>query len=210
MKNIFIIVLILVTGIISCTESETDGTQQIDSIPVVSIDTIIPVAIDTTPVQKKVATLEYNAEDAKHLLLYEKFSLGITYDQLKEKLPSVKPLHAEDMNEQLGKKGFQESIQDIPFLKHKGKLEFNFKNDTLIRYSIVFNEPNDTKGYALYEKILNYYSTQLGTYQLLNIEEDNHYSQTNLWYLNPDYFIAVYNLNTGNITIAAQTYKPGQ
>lgn len=210
MKKVFLLVLILFIGVTSCTESETDGTLQIDTIQVIETDTIAPVAIDTTPVQKKAATLEYNAEDAKHLLLYEKFSLGITYDQLKEKLPSLKPLHAEDLNEQLAKKGFEESLQDISFLKHKGKLEFNFKNDTLIRYSIVFNESNDTKGYALYEKILNYYSGQLGTYQLLNIEEDNHYSQTNMWYLNPDYFIAVYNLNTGNITLAAQTYKPGQ
>ncbi|ABG59851.1 hypothetical protein [Cytophaga hutchinsonii] len=210
MKKIFIIVLILITGITSCTESETDGTQQIDSIPVVKIDTIAPVAIDTTPIQKKVSTLQYTAEDATHLLLFEKFSLGISYDQLKDKLPAVKPLHAEDFNEQLGKKGLQESLQDISFLKYKGKLEFNFKNDTLVRYSIVFNESNDTKGYALYEKILNYYSDQLGSYQLVNIEEDNHYAQTNMWYLNPDYLVAVYNLNTGNITIAAQTYKPGQ
>lgn len=210
MQKLFIIAVIVLVGITSCTDSETDGTQEMDTTSVIITDTVVPVIIDTVPVQKKTSTLEYNAEDARHLLLYEKFSLGITYDQLKEKMPAVKPLHPEDFNDQLGKKGFQESLQDITFLKHKGKLEFNFKNDTLFRYSIVFTETNDTKGYALYEKILNYYSDQLGNYQLLNIEEDNHYSQTNIWYLNPDYLVAIYNLNTGNITIAAQTYKPGQ
>ena len=210
MQKLVIIALIIFVGLTSCTDSETDGTQEMDTTSVIKTDTVAPVIIDTVTVQKKTTKLEYNAEDATHLLLYEKFSLGITYEQLKEKMPAVKPLHAEDYNEQLGKKGLQESLQDISFLKHKGRLEFNFKNDTLYRYSIVFTETNDTKGYTLYEKILNYYSDQLGNYQLVNIEEDNHYAQTNMWYLNPDYLIAVYNLNTGNITIAAQTYKPGQ
>lgn len=80
----------------------------------------------------------------------------------------------------------------------------------MVRYSIVFNESNEKKGTKLYSQILDYYSDELGAYQPVNIEEDNYYTQINMWYLNPDYLLAVYNLNTGNLTIAAQSNKPGQ
>jgi hypothetical protein len=205
-----IILLVSIFIITGCTSNETDGTLAVDTTQIKKIDTVAPAKIDTTPVSIKKTALSYTADDKVNLLLFEKFSLGISYEQLKEKLPSVKSLHAEDFNEQLGAKGLQESIQEITFLSYKGKLEFNFKNDVLIRYSIVFNESNEKKGNALYNQILDYYSNELGTYQAVNIEEDNYYTQINMWYLNPDYLLAVYNLNTGNLTIAAQSNKPGQ
>ncbi|HSY62213.1 MAG TPA: hypothetical protein VK796_10070 [Cytophaga sp.] len=210
MKKYIILLVSICSFIAGCTSSDTDGTLAVDTTQVKKIDTIAPVKIDTTPVAAKKTTLSYTTDDKVNLLLFEKFSLGISYEQLKEKLPTVKPLHAEDFNEQLGAKGLQESIQEITFLSYKGKLEFNFKNDVLIRYSIVFNESNEKRGTTLYNQILDYYSNELGTYQPVNIEEDNYYTQINMWYLNPDYLLAVYNLNTGNLTIAAQSNKPGQ
>lgn len=211
MKHKLIILFIsLIAFIAACTSDESDGTLAVDSTKINKVDTVAPVKVDTTPAVVKSVALSYNAEDKVNLLLFEKFSLGISYEQLKEKLPSVKPLHAEDFNEQLAAKGLQESIQEITFLSYKGKLEFNFKNNALVRYSIVFNESNEKKGNKLYNQILDYYSNELGTYQPVNIEEDNYYTQTNMWYLNPDYLLAVYNLNTGNLTIAAQSNKPGQ
>lgn len=210
MKKSLLVYVSLGLFIASCSSNETDGTLEVDSTQFKKIDTIVPVKIDTTPVVVNSNKLTYSTDDKTNLLLFEKFSLGISFDQLKSKLPYVKPLHAEDHNEQLGAKGLQESIQEITFLSYKGKLEFNFKNDVLIRYSIVFNEANGKKGSKLYKQILNYYSDQLGAYEPVNIEEDNYYAQINMWYLNPDYLVAVYNLNTGNITIAAQSNKPGQ
>ncbi len=211
MKNILLILVLTTLFVAACTTNENDGTQLIDTVKFITPDTGIQIITDTTPISNKETSLVYTTEDETNLLLFEKFSLGINSLQLKNKLPFIKPLHAEDNNEQLGSKGFQESIQDVSFLKYRGKLEFNFKNDTLFRYSIVFSEPNDTKGYKLYEQLLRYYSKHLGiAAQLVNIEEDNHYAQSNMWYLNPDYLVAVYNLNTGNITIAAQNFKPGQ
>ena len=210
MKTKILLLVSIYVIIAGCTSDETDGTLAIDSTQIKKIDTLAPEKIDTTPTAVKKNTLSYTTDDKANLLLFEKFSLGISYEQLKEKLPYVKPLHAEDFNEQLGEKGLQESIQDITFLSYKGKLEFNFKNDVLIRYSIVFTESNEKKGTKLYNQILDYYSDQLGTYQPVNIEEDNYYTQINMWYLNPDYLLAVYNLNTGNLTIAAQSNKPGQ
>lgn len=195
--------------IAACTSDETDGTLEIDTTQINIVDTVAPVTVDSTPAVVKKTQLSYTAADKENLLLFEKFSLGISYDQLKSKLPSVKPLHAEDFNEQLGAKGLQESIQDITFLSYKGKLEFNFKNDALIRYSIVFNEFNEKKGTRLYKQILDFYGNELGASQPVNIEEDNYYTQTNMWYLNPDFLVATYNLNTGNLTITAQSNKPG-
>lgn len=210
MKTKIIVLVSIYILIAACTADETDGTLAVDSTQIEKTDTVAPTKIDTTPVAVTKTDLSYTADDKINLLLFEKFSLGISYEQLKEKLPSVKPLHAEDFNEQLGAKGLQESTQEITFLSYKGKLEFNFKNDVLIRYSIVFNESNEKKGNKLYNQILDYYSDELGTYQPVNIEEDNYYTQINMWYLNPDYLVAVYNLNTGNLTIAAQSNKPGQ
>lgn len=207
--KIFVLVSICIF-IAACKSNETDGTLAVDTTQFTKKDTVAPVKIDTTPVAVNKTDLSYTADDKTNLLLFEKFSLGISYEQLKDKLPYVKPLHAEDFNEQLGAKGLQESTQEITFLSYKGKLEFNFKNDVLIRYSIVFNESNEKKGNKLYNQILDYYSDELGTYQPVNIEEDNYYTQINMWYLNPDYLVAVYNLNTGNLTIAAQSNKPGQ
>ena len=204
---LFVSIYVMIAG---CTADETDGTLAVDSTQIEKTDTVAPAKIDTTPVAVNNTELSYTADDKINLLLFEKFSLGISYEQLKEKLTSVKPLHAEDFNEQLGAKGLQESTQELTFLSYKGKLEFNFKNDVLIRYSIVFTEPNEKKGNKLYNQILDYYSDELGTYQPVNIEEDNYYTQINMWYLNPDYLVAVYNLNTGNLTIAAQSNKPGQ
>ena len=152
-----IILLVSIFIITGCTSNETDGTLAVDTTQIKKIDTVAPAKIDTTPVSIKKTALSYTADDKVNLLLFEKFSLGISYEQLKEKLPSVKSLHAEDFNEQLGAKGLQESIQEITFLSYKGKLEFNFKNDVLIRYSIVFNESNEKKGNALYNQILDYY-----------------------------------------------------
>jgi hypothetical protein len=210
MKNKIILLVSIYSLLAGCTSDETDGTLTVDTTQIKKIDTVAPVQIDSTPVSVKKQTLSYTADDKVNLLLFEKFSLGISYEQLKEKLPSAKPLHPEDFNEQLGAKGLQESIQEISFLSYKGKLEFNFKNNALIRYSIVFNESNEKKAAKLYDQILDYYSNELGTYQPVNIEEDNYYTKTNMWYLNPDYLLAVYNLNTGNLTIAAQSNKPGQ
>jgi len=211
MKKTLTILACLFLVASACTTNENDGTQQIDTANVITADTIVKTTADTTPAVVKDEVLKYSSEDEVNLLLFEKFSLGITYAQLKNKISPVKPLHAEDYNEQVGAKGLQESIQDITFLNYKGKLEFNFKHDTLYRYSIVFNEPNEKKGNKLYQQVLTYYSDHLGfPYQPVNIEEDNHYAQLNMWYLNPDYLVAVYNLNTGNVTIAAQNFKPGQ
>jgi hypothetical protein len=211
MKKTLTILACLFLVAAACTTNENDGTQQIDSTNVIIVDTIIQKSADTTPVTLKEEALQYTPDDEVNLLLFEKFSLGISYAQLKNKISSVKPLHAEDYNEQVGAKGLQESIQDITFLNYKGKLEFNFKQDTLYRYSIVFNEPNEKKGNKLYQQVLTYYNNHLGVpYQPVNIEEDNHYAELNMWYLNPDYLVAVYNLNTGNVTIAAQNFKPGQ
>ncbi len=190
--------------------SETDGTVEVDSTKIHQMDTIAPEKIDTVPTITKSSELTKSSEDKTNLLLYEKISLGMTYEQVKEKLPTTNSLHAEDHNEELASKGLQESIQEITFLTYKGKLEFNFKNNVLIRYSIVFNEPNGKKGNKLYSQILDYYGQQLGALEPVSIEEDNYYAQLNTWYLNPDYLLVVYNLNTGNITIAAQTTKPGQ
>ena len=210
MKNKILLLVSIYSILTACTSNDTDGTLAVDSTLINKVDTVAPVKIDTMHLAVKKTELNYTGDDKVNLLLFEKFSLGISFEQLKEKLPSVKPLHAEDFNEQLGEKGLQESIQEISFLSYKGRLEFNFKNDVLIRYSIVFNESNEKKGNTLYNQILDYYSNELGTYQPVNIEEDNYYTQINMWYLNPDYLLAVYNLNSGNLTIAAQSNKPGQ
>jgi len=210
MKNNIILLISIYFILTGCTSNDTDGTLEVDTTQINNVDTMAPAKIDTTPVAIKKTALSYTTDDKENLLLFEKFSLGISFEQLKEKLHSVKALHAEDFNEQLGAKGLQESIQEISFLSYKGRLEFNFKNDILIRYSIMFNESNEEKGNKLYNQILDYYSTELGSYQPVNIEEDNYYTQINMWYLNPDYLLAVYNLNSGNLTIAAQSNKPGQ
>ncbi|MBC7450592.1 MAG: hypothetical protein H7259_03795 [Cytophagales bacterium] len=210
MKHITLVFILLGITLSSCSDSEHDGTLVSDTTSHTSTDSVPVVKSDSVPVQTTGSTLSYSSEDAVNLLLFEKFSLGITYNGLKQKISGVKMLHAEDGNEQLGLKGLKECSQDIYFLKYKGKLEFNFKNDSLYRYSIVFTEPDETKGAELYEQILDYYNDHLGTFQPVSIEEDNHYAQLHTWYLNPDYLVAVYNLNTGNITIAAQNTKPGQ
>jgi hypothetical protein len=210
MKNIHIILVSIFVINLSCTSGETDGTVEMDSTKINQMDSIAPEKIDTIPTVTKSTELTKSTEDKTNLLLYEKISLGISYEQLKEKLPTTNPLHAEDHNEELAAKGLQESVQEISFLSYKGKLEFNFKNNVLIRYSIVFNEPNEKKGNKLYSQILDYYGQQLGAFEPVSIEEDNYYAQLNTWYLNPDYLLVAYNLNTGNITIAAQTTKPGQ
>jgi hypothetical protein len=210
MKNIQLILLSIFVITISCTSGETDGTVEIDSTKINQLDTIAPEKIDTIPTITKSTELTKSTEDKTNLLLYEKISLGISYEQLKEKLPTTNPLHAEDHNEELASQGLQESVQEISFLSYKGKLEFNFKNNLLIRYSIVFNEPNEKQGNKLYSQILDYYVQQLGAFEPVSIEEDNYYAKLNTWYLNPDYLLVACNLNTGNITIAAQTTKPGQ
>lgn len=203
----FICLLILSAA---CTNPETDGPQLIDSTAFHKPDSLPVVNTDTVVKQPEKNSLAYTSDDKTNLLLFEKVSLGMSSAQVQSKLTYFSQLHAEDLNEQLGAKGFQESVLDIRFLKYKGKLEFNFKNDTLYRYSIVFTESNEQKGQKLYGQILSFYSDYLGPFQPVNIEEDNHYAQLNMWYLNPDYVVAAYNLNTGNITIAAQNNKPGQ
>ena len=210
MKNKLILFPIVLSILSGCSSNDTDGSLEVDSTKIEHIDTLSNPEMVAVPAEVKSSKLVYTIDDETNLLLFEKFSLGINYDLLKTKLPSINPLHAEDNNEQLAAKGLQETIQDITFLNYKGKLEFNFKNDVLIRYSIVFNEANEKKGNKLYNELLEYYNEHLGASQPVNTEEDNYYAQINSWYLNPDYVIAAYNLNTGNITIAAQSYKPGQ
>jgi hypothetical protein len=210
MKNKIIIFPIVLSILSGCSSNETDGTLEIDSTKTELVDTLSNPEMVEVPAEVKSNKLVYTSADETNLLLFEKFPLGINFELLKTKLPTINPLHAEDNNEQLAAKGLQESIQDITFLNYKGKLEFNFKNDVLIRYSIVFNEPNEKKGSKLYSQLLEYYNNHLGASQPVNTEEDNYYAQINSWYLNPDYVLAAYNLNSGNITIAAQSYKPGQ
>jgi hypothetical protein len=169
MKNIQLILLSIFVITISCTSGETDGTVEIDSTKINQLDTIAPEKIDTIPTITKSTELTKSTEDKTNLLLYEKISLGISYEQLKEKLPTTNPLHAEDHNEELASQGLQESVQEISFLSYKGKLEFNFKNNLLIRYSIVFNEPNEKQGNKLYSQILDYYVQQLGAFEPVSI-----------------------------------------
>ena len=210
MKHYIPVLILLSMVLYSCSDTKDIEKTETDSTQFKTIDTVNTIVKNNTIAPKTENMLSYSAEDESHLLLFEKFSLGIISSELKKKFPDLKPLHAEDNNEELGTRGLQESIQEIIFLNKKGKLEFNFRNDSLYRYSIVFNEPNESKATDLYEKISNYYNKRLGAFLPVNIEEDNHYAQLNTWYLNPDYLIAIYNLNTGNITIAAQNNKPGQ
>ncbi|MGN6647892.1 MAG: hypothetical protein ACTHJT_15320 [Cytophaga sp.] len=210
MKRILLYSICLILIAPACTSPETDGTQVLDSAMFNKTDSLPSVNPDTLPKQSANTSLQFNAEDKANLLLFEKVSLGMSSGQVQNKFTYFSQLHAEDLNDQLGAKGFQESIMDIHFLNRKGKLEFNFKSDTLYRYSIVFNESNEAKGNKIYAQILNYYNDYIGSAQPVNIEEDNHYAQLTTWFLNPDYLIVSYNLNTGNITITAQNTKPGQ
>lgn len=210
MKHVIFFFALTLVVLSSCSDSGTDGALVSDTTNNSITDSVPTTIPDTVQTQSNKSTLSYSKEDAVNLLLFEKFSLGITYNELKQKVSGVKTLRNEDNNEQLGLKGLKECSQDIYFLKYRGKLEFNFKNDSLYRYSIVFTESDEEKGALLYEQILNYYTDHLGNFQPVSTEEDNHYAQLHTWYLNPDYLVAVYNLNTGNITIAAQNTKPGQ
>lgn len=80
MKNKLILFLSLIAFISSCTSGDTDGTLAIDSTKINNVDTVAPVKIDTTPVTVESTKLSYNAEDKINLLLFEKFSLGISYE----------------------------------------------------------------------------------------------------------------------------------
>jgi|GEM_PF-1598503 len=210
MKHSIYTLLLLAVMIYSCDNSTSNERTNADTIEHIKAD-IVDASVENTPKKTTEETmLAYTEEDASRLLYFEKFSLGITSAELLKKIPDLKPLHTEDNDQELKAKGLEESIQEISFLNRKGKLEFNFRNDTLYRYSIIINETDETKASNLYEQILRYYNKRLGDFQPVNVEEDNHYAQLNTWYLNPDYLITIYNLNTGNITIAAQNDKHGQ
>jgi hypothetical protein len=210
MKHSIYTLLLLAVMIYSCDNSTSNERTNADTIEHIKADTV-DASVENTPKKTTEETmLAYTEEDASRLLYFEKFSLGITSAELLKKIPDLKPLHTEDNDQELKAKGLEESIQEISFLNRKGKLEFNFRNDTLYRYSIIINETDETKASNLYEQILRYYNKRLGDFQPVNVEEDNHYAQLNTWYLNPDYLITIYNLNTGNITIAAQNDKHGQ
>ena len=186
---------------------ETNDTP--DSVQVIVQDTTTQTdTVVNIPIQKE-KPFGSSTNDKYYLNLYEKIPIGFTFARVVNNVNGIADLRPEDNNDALGEKGLTEATKNITFIGYPAKLECNFSHDSLYRYSIVFNEMNGNRAANVYEKIIDYYSSSLGDAIMVNNEEDNHYSQMYYWKLNPDYILVAYNLNSGNITIAVQSNKPG-
>jgi hypothetical protein len=185
------------------TNDTPDSVQVIVQDTITHSDTVVII-----PIQKE-KTFGSSINDKYYLNLYEKIPIGFTFARVVNNVNGIADLHPEDNNDALGEKGLTEATKNITFIGYPAKLECNFSHDTLYRYSIVFNEMNGNKASSVYEKLIDYYSNNLGDAIMVSNEEDNHYTKIYYWKLNPDYILVAYNLNSGNITIAVQSNKPG-
>ncbi|MCU0416672.1 MAG: hypothetical protein MUE33_05755 [Cytophagaceae bacterium] len=185
------------------TNTHSDSLGRATEDTLLSLDTVKKVPL---PKEHPFGSLP---KDQYYLQLYERIPMGFNFSQVVQQINGINDLKPEDNNDQLGEKGLTEATKDILFLGKKAKLECNFDKDVLYRYSIVWNESDDTKAETLLEKLTNYYSNALGEAIVVSSEEDNHYTRLVYWNLSPDYILIAYNLNTGNFTIAVQSNKPG-
>lgn len=192
-----------------CTTSEVEKTEMPDSIVVQKDDTVKVIAKPSNSLGQSLNTLTTTESDNNYLFLYEKTPMGFTSAKVKNVNAQISTVQKEDNNDALYQKGLTEARFATTFLNYPATIEYNFKNDTLYRYSIVFREANEKKSQDLFNKINDYYSNKLGASTMVSNEEDNHYTQMYYWKLNPDYLITIYNLNTGKFTIAVQTNMPG-
>jgi hypothetical protein len=192
-----------------CTSPEVEKTEMPDSIVVQKNDTTIEVTKSDASLGQSLNTLAKNASDENYLFMFEKTPMGFTSAKVKNTNTTLGAIQKEDNNDALYQKGLTEAKAAITFLNYPATIEYNFKNDTLYRYSIIFKEANEKKSQDLFNKLNDYYVSKLGPSTMVNNEEDNHYNQMYYWKLNPDYLITIYNLNTGRFTIAVQTNMPG-
>jgi hypothetical protein len=206
--TIFILGIVLVLHI-RCSSPDVEKTEMPDSVIVQKNDTAVDVIKTEPSLGQSLNTLAKNKSDENYLFMFEKTPMGFTSAKVKSANAALGPVHKEDNNEALYQKGLTEAKAAITFLNYPATIEYNFKNDTLYRYSIVFKEANEKKSQDLFYKLNDYYANKLGASTMVSNEEDNHYTQMYYWKLNPDYLITIYNLNTGKFTIAVQTTMPG-
>lgn len=185
----------------------SDSCDQVKQNDELDNDTILPVS---TPKEEPQEEVEENLEDTEikkkfslpekvFLESFNKQTFGSSFQETKEKFPTLNEIEPENDNDGKNEPGFTESSGVVMILGYQGHIEFNFKNDSLYSYSISIQEPSYEKAENLHETIQNYYSKKYGKYENEAVEEENRFVKTCYWSDRESLIKLFYNVNSGEI-----------
>jgi len=210
MKTKLLTVLSLITlslGWIACDDTQ----EKSNDTPTDSLFKAPPPQEDVDKNKKKLQTQDANAvrlnlteEDKTTLAVLDEKLLGLVYHDLKTKFPQLKGIRPEDGNINLANEGYTESVTEMKLIGKKVKVKFNFRKDTLYKYSLSINEADAAKADKIFNGLITEYSDTFGSPALVPVEEENHYFKSYKWPLEAAEANITYDMNKGDIVWGMQ------
>jgi len=156
------------------------------------------------PSDANAVRLNLTQEDLATLAVLDEKLLGLAYHDLKTKFPQLKGIRPEDGNINLANEGYTESVTEMKLISKKVKVKFNFRNDSLYKYSLQINETDATRADNIFNGLITQYSDTFGSPELVPVEEENHYFKSYKWALQSADAIITYDMNKGDIVWGMQ------
>ncbi len=203
MRDIRMIVPLFALGALfflgSCTDSSNDKpVTEVDTLVTDTLPLVQPADTIVAP-PKPSATYILTQNDKAILELLQSIEMGLSFNEVKARYPSLKGIRPEDKKDELAAAGYTESVCRQALFGSEASAEFNFKDDSLYAYIFVYNEQNSEKVEKVFQAVKNYYSTKWGPPIPEMIEEENHYNQSFVWTGEHVIPFLSYNLNTNTI-----------
>jgi len=124
--------------------------------------------------------LDTLSSDRDKLLLIQKLPLGLTYDEVKQRLPSMGALKPEGGMEP-GNSGLEEAWDEMIVLNRKASLECNFNTGRLYSYCFSVEKLQDPDARAFYRELQRFYTMQFGNYHEEHQNEEGRLLSSSLW-----------------------------
>lgn len=108
-----------------------------------------------------VPTLELDS-DERRFLLVERVPFGLTYKDVKERLPSLNEIHPDGHSEQQGEQGLFEASMPTTAFGRDASLEFNFGKDGLYSYYLWLVDLTDADATTYQTALRAFYAKRYG------------------------------------------------
>lgn len=138
--------------------------------------------------------------EEERLLLVDEVPLGLSYQEVRARLPALGPLRSEVPG--AGPDRLTEADLSTRVLDRTARLEFNFRRDTLYSFYFMVSEVGCPDARSLYERFQEFYAARYGAPQEEVLREPGYEARSSFW--RADDFEVV-----GTLGVQAETCRVG-
>ncbi len=117
---------------------------------------------------------EGGGSDRERLLLIYYVPLGLSYEDVRQRLPALGELNAEE-------EGLRTAVMPWTVFDQEILLEMTFDHDTLVRCSYRLVSRDSTSGFVLYKRLQGFYTMEFGNYHEERDESGGSYFTQSSW-----------------------------